>query len=163
MVVPILFPKISDYHVCVVRRALSRALLIHDDPVQRSIVTDVLSRCSMDTTVLCSDEQAWLYLFRSERPLEKPDLIILRMKLSPIGGLKILQQLRAGRNTREIPVIVLADSEEENVALKSLDIPLCFCFVKPLSFAKLVYALPRLDLFISDSMLYRDAEVSSRV
>jgi DNA-binding response OmpR family regulator len=154
---PDFFPENIRLKFRVIKRTVSRALLIHDDPGQRGLALDALSRSALNTTVLCNGKQAWLYLFQSQSPLEQPDLVILRVGLSPVSGLEILKQMRLGKGTKEIPVILLADSDEEKRALEILDLPLCFCFVKPLTFVKIIYALPRLNLSISDSLLYSEA------
>jgi DNA-binding response OmpR family regulator len=43
---------------------------------------------------------------------ERPDLVILQTELPMVSGLQVLQSLREGKQTRRIPVIVLADADE---------------------------------------------------
>ena len=135
-----------------------RALLAHDDPTQIDFALQGLVRAGLETTVLHDGKPVYLYLF--EGGFEMPDLIILRAGLSSFTGLEILKQMRLERRTQNIPVILLADSAEEQRALETLDLPLCSCFVKPLTFAKLVYALPRLNLRINESLLYPMSKAS---
>ena len=129
-----------------------RALLAHDDSTQIDFALNALIRSGLETTVFHDGKEIYVYLF--ERKDENPDLVVLPVGLSFFTGLEILKQMRMEPHTKDIPVLLLADSSEEQRALEILNLPLCSCFVKPLTFAKLVYALPRLDLRISDSLLY---------
>jgi DNA-binding response OmpR family regulator len=43
---------------------------------------------------------------------ERPDLVVLQTLLPMVSGLQLLQSLREGKQTRMMPVIVLADADE---------------------------------------------------
>jgi DNA-binding response OmpR family regulator len=112
-----------------------------------------LVRAGLEITPVHDGRNAYVYLFQNRNNM--PDLVVLRVGLPLFTGLEILNQMRAEPHTQNIPVILLADSTDEQHALEVLDLPLCSCFVKPLTFAKLVYALPRLNLRINESLLYQ--------
>ena len=129
-----------------------RAFLAHDDSMQTDLALKSLDRSGLQTTVFHDGKKIYVHLFQGNNPM--PDLVVLRVGLSSFTGLEILDQMRREPQTQNIPVILLADSMEEQHALENLDLPLCSCFVKPLTFARLVYALPRLNLRMSESLLY---------
>lgn len=46
-------------------------------------------------------------------PVVSPDLIFLDYNLPRLSGREVLEKLKAGRNSRDVPVIVLSSSERE--------------------------------------------------
>lgn len=53
---------------------------------------------------------------------EKPDLILLDIVLPKINGLEVLKELKGNDETREIPVIILTNSEEMGDINKALEL-----------------------------------------
>jgi len=53
---------------------------------------------------------------------EKPDLILLDIVLPKVNGLEVLKELKGNAETREIPVIILTNSEEMGDINKALEL-----------------------------------------
>jgi two-component system cell cycle response regulator DivK len=92
-------------------------ILVIEDDVD---VTEVIQRRLKDagyTPLIANDPYNGLKLAHEE----KPDLILLDLKLPTGGGLSVLKSLKASPETQSIPVIILTGSrsaEVKEVALK---------------------------------------------
>jgi len=72
--------------------------------------------------------------FKSRSASELPDLILLDLKMPHIGGLTILEGIRAYSKTRYIPVVVLTTSQEENDIINSYRLGANSYIRKPVDF-----------------------------
>ena len=52
----------------------------------------------------------------------RPDIIILDIRLPDIDGFEVAKQLRANRNTREVPILFLTEKRERKDRLHGLEI-----------------------------------------
>lgn len=88
--------------------AAKRVLLAEDDRLLRRACEQSLRQRGY-TVISAPDGEAALQLARRERP----DLILLDMLMPRMTGLDVLRALKAGAQTREIPVLVLSNSSRE--------------------------------------------------
>jgi two-component system, response regulator len=65
-------------------------------------------------------------------------VIILDLKLPKIGGLDVLQMIRASENTRMIPVVVFSSSTEDHDRIESYRLGANSYIVKPVSYENFV-------------------------
>lgn len=98
------------------------------------------------------------YLFGNAAKPALPDLVILHLGLSHHFVVEILEKMRTEKATEKIPVLILPDSIDEKQLLERFAFKLCSCAVKPLTFWKLVYALPSLGMAVNESILYTKSE-----
>ena len=77
-----------------------------------------------------SGEQALELLARAGQPI---DLAILDLKLPGIGGIQVLERLRAEEATRELPVIVVSGHATVQDAVLAIKLGASDFFEKPLS------------------------------
>jgi len=82
---------------------MSKILVIDDEPSIRDLLDRLLRRKGYDV-VLAASGQKGLECFRRERP----DVIVLDLKMPEMDGLTVLQQIRS--LNRSQPVIVLTGS-----------------------------------------------------
>jgi two-component system response regulator len=63
-----------------------------------------------------------------------PRLIVLDLKLPLIGGLEVLQRLKADKRTARVPIVVFSSSQEETDLLASYEHGANSYIVKPMEF-----------------------------
>jgi two-component system phosphate regulon response regulator PhoB len=69
---------------------------------------------------------------------EPPDLIVLDWMLPKVSGVEVCRQLRAGPETRRIPVLMLTARGEESDKVRGLDTGADDYLVKPFAMSELV-------------------------
>jgi CheY-like chemotaxis protein len=95
-------------------------LVVEDDPDHRELITLALhERCDRSRIALAaSGPDALDYLFgrgaHAQRDTRRlPRLIILDLKMAPMGGLDVLKAIRGDSRTESIPVVVLSGSADK--------------------------------------------------
>jgi len=95
---------------------MSKILIIEDDFDVAKVLKKRLSKSSFETLV-AEDGYHGIELAHKE----KPDLIILDLKLPAGGGLGVLKGLRSSLHTKHIPVLVLTAMKDEEYKKKTLE------------------------------------------
>jgi len=92
-------------------------LLVEDDPADAEFALRALEQCGFGQRVTHVSDgiEALDYIFGTgifarSRPASMPKLILLDLGLKKLGGLQVLQQLKANERTRGIPIVVLTGS-----------------------------------------------------
>lgn len=89
-------------------------LLVDDNPHDVELTLLALEVGSgAKVKVTTSGREALDFLERCDCPEKRPDLILLDLNMPQMNGLEILDALRAGEETRDIPVVMLTTSSEE--------------------------------------------------
>ena len=95
-------------------------LLIEDNPDDIELIAGALTKVvPRDEIAVCDDGVLALdYLFcrgahAQRNPLEQPRLVLLDLTLPRLSGFEVLREIRAGADTRLIPVVVLSASAEQ--------------------------------------------------
>jgi len=83
-------------------------LLVDDDPEILALLQAKLKDQPFEIFTAAEGESA-LNIIRTQ----KPDLIVLDISLPGLSGLEICRSLKADKNTREIPIIMLSARSEE--------------------------------------------------
>jgi CheY-like chemotaxis protein len=97
----------SDEHGSRPSAAPGRVLIVDDEQAIRLICRINLRSAGFET-LEASDGEAALALARAERP----DLILLDVMLPAVDGWRVAEELGAGEDTREIPIIFLSARSE---------------------------------------------------
>lgn len=102
--------------------------------------------------IIKDGEEALEYIFATgqyaERDIkEKPKVILLDLKLPKVGGLEILEKIKANDHTKTIPVVVLTSSREESDMIKSYKYGVNSYVVKPINFDSFSEAVSSLGLY----------------
>lgn len=91
-----------------------KVLLVDDDVEQLDVAAFVLRRDGFVVTETSDSSQA-LKRFR----LERPDVVVVNLDLSPDGGAEIVRRIRAESRT---PLIVKAEPSDRDAVLRSLEL-----------------------------------------
>lgn len=73
----------------------------------------------------------------------KPDLILLDIQMSPMDGIKTLQEIRANKDLEDIPVIMLTGVEDKNIVMESAKLGICDYVLKPFASGELMKRIRR--------------------
>ncbi len=101
-------------------------LLIEDNPDHVLLIKEALAANNIvnEVRVVEDGEKALNYLYRRGEyadPLKspRPSLIILDIKLPKIDGQEVLKTIKSDQNLKDIPVVVLTTSTQEEEIVKS--------------------------------------------
>jgi two-component system, response regulator len=94
-------------------------LLVEDNPDDEELTLMAIkqSRAHCEVVVTRDGEEALDYLFGTGKfagptPTHQPYLVLLDLNLPKVGGLEVLERLRADPRTQCVPVVVLTSSSK---------------------------------------------------
>jgi two-component system, response regulator len=76
-----------------------------------------------------------------------PEVVLLDLKMPRLGGLEVLQRVRADVRTRYLPVVVLTSSDEEKDMIDSYHYGVNSYIRKPVDFEQFTDAVRQLSLY----------------
>jgi two-component system, response regulator len=129
-------------------------LLVEDNPDDEALTLRALKKNNIkdDVCVAHDGVEALDFLFgtgphagRDVSPL--PDVILLDLKLPKVDGLEVLRRIRANRQTRLLPVVVLTTSIEDQDRLRGYDLGANSYVRKPVDFDEFIEAVGQLGLY----------------
>ncbi len=116
-------------------------LLVDDSATDAELIIRTLRKGNVSNRVVCVRDgvEALDYLFRrgtfSGRTGAPPCLILLDLNMPKVGGIEVLQQLKARGATQPIPVVVLTSSVAQRDIVESYNLGVSSYLVKPVSLA----------------------------
>jgi two-component system response regulator len=129
-------------------------LLVEDDANDEALTLRALKKNNIGNTVVVVRDgvEALDFLFCSgayadREPRDKPQIILLDLRLPKIDGLEVLRRIRADSNIRTIPVVILTSSKEEQDVVNSYRISINSYIRKPVDFNQFVEAIRQLGLY----------------
>jgi two-component system response regulator len=129
-------------------------LLIEDSPEDAELTIRVLKEQNLaNRLVWLKNGAAGLdFLFgrgayASRNVVEVPRLVLLDLSLPKIGGLEVLQQLKANPRTRKIPVVVLSSSTQDKDILRTYDLGVNSYVSKPVHFEDFAHVVTQMGLY----------------
>jgi signal transduction histidine kinase/CheY-like chemotaxis protein len=126
--------------------------VVEDDPNDLELTLTALEDHHLsDEVVVAGDgSEALDYLYRrgafALRANGSPAVMLLDLKLPKVGGLEVLQQVKADETLRMIPVVVLTSSNEERDIVASYRLGVNAYVVKPVDFHEFVSAIRELSV-----------------
>jgi CheY-like chemotaxis protein len=118
-------------------------LLVEDDAAHAEIVRRNLAdfRIANEIVHLADGQAALDYLFRegpfaSETLAQRPDLVLLDLRLPKVDGLEVLGRVKADEQLKAIPVVILTTSAAEADMVRAYGGGAASYLVKPLDLPK---------------------------
>jgi chemotaxis family two-component system response regulator Rcp1 len=112
-------------------------LLVEDNPADVRLTIEVFkdSRITNHISVVADGEEAMAYLHKKGRYADtiRPDLILLDLNLPKKDGREVLAEIKADRDLKTIPVIVLTTSDADQDVWKAYDSGVNSYITKPVN------------------------------
>jgi two-component system, response regulator len=119
-------------------------LLVEDNPHDAEFMTRALKEGGIANKLhwVKDGQEALDFLFRKNayagRDDVLPRLILLDLKMPRVGGIEVLERIKADDRTKHIPVVVMTASNEEVDVVRSYDLGINSYVVKPMDFPTLI-------------------------
>lgn len=114
-----------------------RILAVDDDVIILTRISSIL-RNDYDLVTINSGMRALRYL-----DLEKPDLILLDIRMAQQDGIETLRKIREMEECKDIPVIMLTGVESRDMVVESAKLGICDYLLKPFSSVELIKRVRR--------------------
>ena len=114
-----------------------RILAVDDDIIVLTRISSILSN-DYDLVTVNSGMRALKYL-----ELEKPDLILLDVRMMQQDGIETLRKIRNMEECKDIPVIMLTGVESREIVVESAKLGVCDYLLKPFSSVELLKRVSR--------------------
>lgn len=129
-------------------------MLVEDNPDDEELILLALKEGNILNEIVVTRDgaEALDYFFGTgkyaghDAPL-LPQLILLDLKLPKLGGLEVLERLRADPRTRLIPVVILTSSNEEEDVMASYRLGANSYVRKPIEFHHFADAVKQVGLY----------------
>ena len=126
-------------------------LLVEDSPADVLIAREALSEAKLMNTIHVAEDGVEAMDFLHQRgkfaSAPRPDLILLDLNLPRKNGREVLAEIKADENVKQIPVVVLTTSRDEEDILKSYNLHANCYVVKPVEFESFVKAVQSIQHF----------------
>jgi two-component system response regulator len=129
-------------------------LLVEDnkDDVELTLMAFAQGRITNPVVVARDGVEALEYVFAEGRHAgrntrEQPVVILLDLKLPRLGGLEVLERLRADSRTKYIPVVILTTSTEEADKIRAGDLHVNSYVRKPVNFDAFLEVARQMGLY----------------
>ncbi|PSJ17362.1 response regulator [Nitrosomonas supralitoralis] len=129
-------------------------LLVEDNPDDELLTLEALeaNRIGNNVIVARNGVEALDFLFgegayAGRDVMDWPAVVLLDLKLPKIDGLEVLRRIRADERIRQLPVVILTSSNEEEDRLKGYTLGANSYVRKPVDFDQFVRAAGQLGLY----------------
>jgi CheY-like chemotaxis protein len=129
-------------------------LLVEDTRQDELLILRALRKINLanHVDVVRDGQQALDYLFQegefaARAGAELPAVVLLDIGLPRVGGLEVLERLRADPRTTRVPVVILTSSDEESDRMRSYESGANSFVRKPLDFNEFAETVARLGIY----------------
>jgi len=131
--------------------AVVDVLLVEDDPGDVVLIKEAFEYNKVHNTlhIVSDGVEALEFLHRrgQYKGAPRPDLVLLDLNLPRKDGREVLEEVKADRDLRTIPVVVLTTSEAEEDILRSYDLHANAYVTKPVDFDRFIEVVRLIDDF----------------
>lgn len=124
-------------------------LLVEDNPDDVELTMRAFARRKLANPVIVArdGEEAQSWIGRWESGEELPLVVLLDLKLPKVGGLEVLEDLRARPVSRLLPVVVLTTSDSDAEIRRAYELGANSYIVKPVEFEKFMSIAAQIELY----------------
>jgi CheY-like chemotaxis protein len=129
-------------------------LLVEDNAQDEKLILRALRKVNLanQVDVVRDGQQALDYLFHEGEFAQRagpklPTVVLLDINLPRVGGLEVLERLRAHPQTALLPIVILTSSDEERDRLGSYEQGANSFVRKPLDFTEFAETVARLGVY----------------
>ena len=126
-------------------------LLVEDDPGDVVLIKEAFEFNKVHNAlhVVSDGVQALDFLYRrnGHEGAPRPDLVLLDLNLPRKDGREVLEEVKADKDLRTIPIVVLTTSEAEEDILRSYDLHANAYVTKPVDFERFIEVVRLIDDF----------------
>jgi CheY-like chemotaxis protein len=132
---------------------LKPILLVEDNPKDLELTLLALERGRLVNEVVIARDgaEALDYLYCrgtfAERPSGQPAFVLLDLKLPKVDGLQVLESIKGDPDLRQVPIVMLTSSREEQDLLRSYRLGVNAYVVKPVGFQEFIEAVQEVGGF----------------
>jgi len=128
-----------------------KILLVDDNPGDVRLVIEALKDCkiynTLDTVEDGPDALAYLHKEGKYANRTTPDLILLDLDLPTLSGKEVLEQVKADKRLRLIPIIVLTVSQSEQDIFRAYDLQANAYVNKPIDLDQFITVIRSIENF----------------
>jgi two-component system response regulator len=132
----------------------SMILVVEDNPDDEALTLRAFKKHNIGNKVFVVRDgaEALDFLFctgayADRDPRDKPQVILLDLKLPKVDGLEVLRRLRADERTRLLPIVILTSSNEEQDLIEGYRNGANSYVRKPVDFNQFLDAVRQLGLY----------------
>lgn len=129
-------------------------LVVEDNPLEVALTTRALRHCQVEHDVVVAHDgtEAIAFLtgvdqYEGRDTSELPNLILLDMRLPDMEGLDVLRHIRSDERMKQVPVVVLTSSSEEDDLVNSYELGANSFVRKPVDFNAFTTVVRQLGLY----------------
>jgi chemotaxis family two-component system response regulator Rcp1 len=126
-------------------------LLVEDNPGDADLAREALegSKLNNKLFVVSDGEAAMNFLHKSGgyADMPRPDLILLDLNLPRKDGREVLAEIKAHKNLKRIPVVILTTSQSEEDVLKSYNLHANCYITKPIDLSQFIRVVRSIEDF----------------
>ena len=123
-------------------------VIVEDDPNDAELIMRVFRKHNMvNQMVLLKDGAEALDFFFGGRAGDHPKIVLLDLKLPKVNGIEVLQRLKGDERTKDIPVVVLTSSAENQDIRDAYQYGANSYVTKPIRFEEFAHAVSELRLY----------------
>ena len=104
----------------VAKRLPGNILIIDDEPANVVIARKHLERAGYYSFKTTTDSTVAYNLIQAS----KPDVVLLDINMPEVSGIEILKQIRANKETRQLPVLILTANDDYAIKVVCLELEL---------------------------------------
>lgn len=123
-------------------------VIVEDDPSDAELITRVFRKHNMvNKIVLLKDGAEALAFFFGSEANDHPKVILLDLKLPKVNGIEVLQRLKSDERTKNIPVVILTSSAENQDIKDAYKCGVNSYVTKPIRFEDFANAVTELRMY----------------